>query len=92
MDLGRLHLVSALWIVHWPFTVYRLTLSGGDGISYCVVTTTTIGFGDFTPETQALRGFAVLFIPLAVGAMGHFLGTIANFIVEQRSRQFDKQL
>ena len=61
-------------------------------ISYCVVTTTTIGFGDFTPERQALRAFAVLFIPLSVGAMGHFLGTIANFIVEQRSRHFDKQL
>jgi len=34
----------------------------------------------------------VLFIPLSVGAMGHFLGTIANFIVEQRSRVYDKQL
>lgn len=36
--------------------------------------------------------FAVLYIPLAVGAMGHFLGTIANFIIEQRRRQFDKKL
>ena len=60
--------------------------------SYCVVTTTTIGFGDYTPHRQSLRAFAVLFIPLSVGAMGHFLGTIANFIAEQRSKVYDKQL
>lgn len=39
-----------------------------------------------------MKLFAVLYIPLAVGAMGHFLGTLANFIIEQRRRKFDKKL
>jgi Ion channel len=63
-----------------------------DTIYYCVVTTTTIGYGDLTPQRQSTKLFAVLFIPLAVGAMGHFLGTIANFIVDQRSREMYKRL
>jgi potassium channel subfamily K len=63
-----------------------------DTIYYCVVTTTTIGYGDLTPQQQSTKLFAVLFIPLAVGAMGHFLGTVANFIMEQRIRVYHKRL
>ena len=39
-----------------------------------------------------MKLFAVLFIPLSVGAMGHFLGTVANFIIEQRRKAYDKRL
>jgi hypothetical protein len=63
-----------------------------DTIYYCVITTTTIGYGDLTPQRQSTKLFAVIFIPLAVGAMGHFLGTIANFIVDLRSREMYKRL
>ena len=63
-----------------------------DTIYYCVVTTTTIGYGDVTPQRQWTKLFAVLFIPLAVGAMGHFLGTVANFIMDQRIRVHHKRL
>jgi hypothetical protein len=63
-----------------------------DVIYYCVVSCTTIGYGDLTPARQSMKLFAVIFIPLSVAAMGHFLGTIANFIVEQRSQVFDKRL
>ena len=63
-----------------------------DSIYYCVVTTTTIGYGDRVPQHEGMKLFAVLFIPLSVGAMGHFLGTVANFIIEQRRKAYDKQL
>ena len=63
-----------------------------DSIYYCVVTTTTIGYGDRVPQHEAMKLFAVLFIPLSVGAMGHFLGTVANFIIEQRRKAYDKRL
>jgi hypothetical protein len=65
----------------WDETVY-----------YMVVTCTTIGYGDFTPQRDSLRLFAVLYIPLGVGAMGHFLATIANFIIEQRRKACDTKL
>ena len=63
-----------------------------DVIYYCTVTTTSIGYGDLTPIRQDTRLFAVLYIPLAVGAMGHFLGTIATFIVEQRTQKTNESL
>lgn len=39
-----------------------------------------------------MRLFAVIYIPLAVGAMGHFLGTIATFIVDQRTEKMNEYL
>jgi hypothetical protein len=39
-----------------------------------------------------MRLFAVLYIPLGVGALGHFLGTIANFLMEQRQKACDTKL
>jgi hypothetical protein len=78
--------LGAFWIAMfegwtWDETVY-----------YMVVTCTTIGYGDFTPDRDSIRLFAVLYIPLGVGAMGHFLGTIANFIIEQRRNACDTKL
>jgi hypothetical protein len=63
-----------------------------DVIYYCVVTTTSIGYGDLTPAREDMRLFAVLYIPLAVGAMGHFLGTVATFIVEERTKKTNEVL
>jgi hypothetical protein len=63
-----------------------------DVIYYCVVTTTSIGYGDLTPAREDMRLFAVLYIPLAVGAMGHFLGTVATFIVEERTKATNEVL
>jgi hypothetical protein len=36
-------------------------------VYYFVVTTTTIDYGDFVPERESMKSFAVMFIPLAVG-------------------------
>lgn len=66
--------------------------SWSDVIYYCVITTTSIGYGDLTPIREDTRLFAVIYIPLAVGAMGHFLGTIATFIVEQRTQKTNEVL
>jgi len=55
-----------------------------DAIYYCIVTTTTIGFGDLHPTLNRSKLFAVPFIPLSVGAMGHILATVANDILERR--------
>ena len=63
-----------------------------DAIYYCVVTTTSIGYGDLTPIREDMRLLAVIYIPLAVGAMGHFLGTIATFIVDQRTQKTNEVL
>ena len=42
-----------------------------DVIYYCVVTTTSIGYGDLTPLREDTRLFAVIFIPLVRGIIMH---------------------
>ena len=63
-----------------------------EAVYYMVVTCTTIGYGDFTPDSDSMKLFALLYIPLGVGAMGHFLGTIANFIIDKRRQKCDVKL
>jgi hypothetical protein len=54
--------------------------------------TTTIGYEDLTPQREFTRLFAVAFIPLSVGAMGHVCGSVASWIVAQRAQVYDKRL
>jgi hypothetical protein len=51
-----------------------------------------ISYGDLTPHRDSMRLFAVLYIPLGVGALGHFLRTIANFLIEQQRKACDTKL
>jgi hypothetical protein len=53
-----------------------------------VTTCSTIGYGDVTPHGKSMKLFAIFYIPLAVGAMGHCLGSIANYIIESRRKVF----
>lgn len=55
---------------------------------YFVITSATVGYGDLSPSTAGLRLFAVLYIIVAVAAMGEFLGAISSRIVESRQEQF----
>lgn len=51
----------------------------------------TIGYGDLSPSSQEERFLAVIFIPLACVVTGHWLGFIANTIIERQCAQFRSQ-
>jgi hypothetical protein len=61
-------------------------------IYYLVITASTIGYGDVTPPTQTGRFIAIFFIPIACGAMGQWLGIVANFIIGGRQAKFRENL
>mmetsp|Transcript_34907 Transcript_34907/g.73643 ORF Transcript_34907/g.73643 Transcript_34907/m.73643 type:complete len:585 (-) Transcript_34907:1312-3066(-) len=87
---------------HWPGFAWMLV--GGfvmalledwgwhDAVYYCVVTATTIGFGDLAPEATLTKCYAIIFVPLAVAAMGYILGNVASFIVDRRRAEYTKRL
>ena len=52
----------------------------------------TVGFGDYSPTTQTGKMIAIVFIPLAVASMGHWLGLIASWIIEGRSARHRKKM
>ena len=54
---------------------------------FAITTSCTIGYGDFSPQTQMGRLLVVGFIPFAVGAMGFFLHGIAETILDAKQRR-----
>jgi Ion channel/EF hand len=52
----------------------------------------SLGYGDYAPRTEQEKMIALVFIPIAVGAMGVWLSSVANIIVESRSARYRKDL
>ena len=63
-----------------------------DSIYWCVITGTSVGFGDKVPQTGSMRWFCIVYIPLAVGAYSAALGRIANIFVEREIRKNNAKL
>lgn len=61
-----------------------------DAIYYSCITAGTLGYGDFSPVTQAGRLWALIFIPLSVAVAGEVLGTVASAIVDRRQNQYKR--
>jgi potassium channel subfamily K len=58
-------------------------------IYYAVISITTIGLGDITPEKEGTRLFGVIFLPLAVCVFGEVIGRIANLYVSRKMRKLE---
>ena len=54
-----------------------------DSVYWCIMTGTSVGYGDLVPRKNNTIWFSVVFIPLSVGVMSAALGRIANIFVEQ---------
>ena len=51
-----------------------------------------MGYGDLAPTTQHGKMVAIVFIPLAVASMGHWLGLVASWIMDGRSARHRKKM
>mmetsp|Transcript_10464 Transcript_10464/g.22722 ORF Transcript_10464/g.22722 Transcript_10464/m.22722 type:complete len:660 (-) Transcript_10464:87-2066(-) len=63
-----------------------------DSIYFCVITGTSVGYGDLYPSSNEMRWFSVVYIPLAVGAFSAALGRIANIFVEKEIQKSNRKL
>lgn len=56
-------------------------------IYYCWTTLATVGYGDFSPQSQPMRLFAVFFIPFSVAFAGDLIGRLATiFVTREQGR------
>ena len=55
----------------------------GDGLWWAIVTATTVGYGDISPQTTEGRVIAVGLMLLGIGVIGAFTATVASFFVTQ---------
>ncbi|GAX19369.1 potassium channel subfamily K, other eukaryote [Fistulifera solaris] len=58
-----------------------------DSIYLGLITASTIGFGDFSPQTKWARLLAVVYIPLSVAAAGDLFSGLANALLVRRQRE-----
>ena len=62
-----------------------------DSLYYCAITTTTIGYGDLSPQGEGTRLFAVVFLPLAVVVLTKVLGGVASLYIDRKTRKAEKE-
>lgn len=60
-------------------------------VYYCWITLTTVGYGDFTPKSQQMRLFAVVFLPLWVAVDGEIIGRIAGVFVGRQEKRAERR-
>ena len=55
-----------------------------DSLYFSVITLTTIGYGDFTPQTDAGKLFTIFYILLGLGMILSFIQTVWSHFEEER--------
>lgn len=58
-----------------------------DSFYFSVVTLTTIGFGDFAPQTDAGKLFTVLYIVAGIGMILSFINTIQHHYTYMKHKE-----
>jgi len=53
-----------------------------DALYFCVVSLTTVGYGDLTPKTDAGKVTAIVYIVLGLGIIMAFVTTVAQVAME----------
>lgn len=58
-----------------------------DSLYFCVITLTTVGYGDISPTTVPGKIFTMVYIVVGIGIFVALVTTIAHHLVEARKRR-----
>lgn len=62
-----------------------------DALWWAVVTTTTVGYGDLSPETPVGRILAVVLMMVGIGIIGTLTSSITSFFNKENAKGHEKQ-
>ncbi|KAL1200494.1 Two-pore potassium channel 1 [Cardamine amara subsp. amara] len=91
-NLRRVIMLLALYLTIGTICFYlvRNQISGQktngvlDAIYFCIVTMTTVGYGDLVPNSSASRLLACAFVFSGMVLVGHLLSRAADYLVEKQ--------
>lgn len=71
-------LLTSVLIISFGSTVYHYVegWSWVDSIYFSVITLTTVGYGDFSPQTDAGKLFTIFYIIIGLGMILAFIDTV----------------
>lgn len=58
-----------------------------DSLYFSIITLTTIGYGDFSPQTDIGKGFTILYIIIGIGIILSFIDTLYKHYVDTRKQK-----
>ena len=70
-------------IFYWRFEDWSIIQS----LNFCVVTLTTVGFGDLTPTSDGTQLFTIFYILTGLGILVALLASVAEHYIEQKSER-----
>ncbi len=62
-----------------------------DALYFCVVTSTTVGFGDLSPSTDLAKLFTIFYIVSSVGLIGYAINLRLRRKAKRRARKYSQR-
>ena len=78
---GALVLTGTLF--YWRFEDWTII----EALFFCVVTLTTVGYGDFTPTSAGAQIFTIVYILTGFGVLVALLTSVAEKYLEQKAER-----
>ncbi|MCA9978134.1 MAG: potassium channel family protein [Chloroflexota bacterium] len=57
-----------------------------DSLYFCVITLTTVGYGDFSPQTSGGKIFTMIYLVIGLGVLSSFIVLVAERQLDSRVR------
>lgn len=58
-----------------------------DSIYFCIITLTTIGYGDFSPQTDGGKLFTIFYILIGLGIILSFINTVYSHYYDIKTKK-----
>ncbi|MFC5712422.1 potassium channel family protein [Thalassorhabdus alkalitolerans] len=90
---NNLHKVLTVTIMLIMFTAIPMPYiepsieSYGDAVWWSIVTSTTVGYGDISPETGGGRMIALLLMLSGIGVIGMVTGSVATYFLSDKNKE-----
>lgn len=88
LDKVILFLIIVIFVISIPIQLLEPSIETyADAVWWAVVTSTTVGYGDISPETVVGRLIAVVLMIFGIGLLGLVTSSVASYFIQKGQRE-----